>query len=612
MWACFTMIRSGILSRRIPARKPVPVSNHLTIVNAEMEGRIADLTVPIPRSKVFDILASESALKHLDLTPEEVEAGLTDGGGDGGIDSAYVFLNQELVTDEHEVFKPGFTAGPTHRGASLSLWLIQAKEERSFKSGTFVTVIDGLRDLLDLQKDRAALVAEGYSELILNRIFEYRDALVALRRVHPSTSVNFIYVTVGDRDTAANTVNVKAKTLSNLLKDDLGIGTSTVTLMGAEQIWDALKETPNYGSELRVLESFAHETASGDRSYVSLVTLKDYLAFITDDNDGSYRDYLFDGNVRHHEGSKASVNREISEGLADEDAPEFWWLNNGVTVICSAASSQGKTFALDDVQIVNGLQTSRTVFDSLRDADPADPALSRHVLVRIIESDDPPTINKVIRATNRQTPVKEESLRATDEVQLLVDRHMLDSGLYYDRRRNYYKNIGKPRGKIVSVKALTQAVLAIVLAKPDDARARPGDYLSDDAQYEKVFNDHAKVEIYPWAIRAQKLVDGFLLATPGMTTSERNDSRFLVSSDIVARKLGYLPSAAEHVLALGEVEEVVTAEEVDASLADLRKAFEREMKNTDSARDRLAKSKLFAGDFLGRKNPSPASKPGGQ
>ncbi len=580
------------------------MSNYLTIVNAELEARIADLPSPLPRSRVFDVLATEVALKHFDLTPDEIEAGLTDGGGDGGVDAAYVFLNQELVTEDHEVLQPGFVAGSSYRGASLSIWLIQAKEEKSFKSGTLVTVIDGLRDMLDLQKDRPRLEADGYSELILDRIFEFRDALVALRRVHPSASVNFAYVAIGDSSTTANTVKVKSRALETLIKDELSIGTPTVRLMGAEEIWDALKETPNYGSELRVLESFAHETADGERSYVCLVTLKDYLGFITDDNDGSYRDYLFDGNVRHHEGSKASVNREISEGLADEGAPEFWWLNNGVTVICSAASSQGKTFALDDVQIVNGLQTSRTIYDTLGSTDPSDPALARHVLVRIIESDDPATVNKVIRATNRQTPVREESLRATDEVQLLIDRHMLSEGLYYDRRRNYYKNIGKPRAKIVGVRALTQAMLAVVLGKPDDARARPGDYLSDDAQYETVFTIHAKVEIYPWAIRAQKLVDGFLSGVPGMTTSEKNDSRFLVAADVVRQRLGYSPSAAEHVLTLGDVDDVISEAEVAASLGDLRKAFAREMRRSGSARDRLAKSKLFAGQFLGRRKPT--------
>lgn len=572
-----------------------------------MEARIAEATPPVARSRVFDTLASEVVLQHLDLTAEEIEAGLTDGGGDGGIDAAYAFLNQELVTEEHEVLQDGFTPGSAYRGASLSLWIVQAKEEKSFKSGTLVTVADGVRDLLDLEKSRADLEKDGYSSIVLDRIFEFRDALVALRRLHPETSVHFAYVTQGDASDIAKAVVTKTNALDKLIQRDLEIGSFTAQMIGAEEIWDALKQTPNYGSELRVVESFAHETQGGDRSYVCLVTLKDYLAFIREEGSGAYRDYLFDGNVRHHEGASASVNREISQGLADTEAPEFWWLNNGVTVICSTASSQGKTFALDDVQIVNGLQTSRTIFDSLRDAKSDDPALARNVLVRIIESDDPATINRVIRATNRQTPVREESLRATDEVQLLIDRHMLTEGLFYDRRRNYYKNIGKPRAKIVGVRALTQAMLAITLGRPDDARARPGDYLSEDKQYAIVFSAHVKLEIYPWAFRAQKLVDALLAVSDGMTTSEKNDSRFLVAADIVRRQLGYAPSSAEQVLALGAVEDVVTAEQVEASLIDLRRAFAKEMKKTGSARDRLAKSKPFATKFLGRKNPTKAS-----
>jgi len=583
------------------------VSNFLTVVKAEMQARIAEATPPVARSRVFDTLASEVVLQHLDLSADEIEAGLTDGGGDGGIDAAYVFLNQELVTEEHEVLQDGFAPGSSYRGASLSLWIVQAKEEKSFKSGTLVTVADGVRDLLDLEKSRANLEKDGYSSIVLDRIFEFRDVLVALRRLHPETSVHFAYVTQGETSDIAKAVVTKTSALDKLIQRDLEIGSFTSQMVGAEEIWDALKQTPNYGSELRVVESFAHETPGGDRSYVCLVTLKDYLAFIREEGSGAYRDYLFDGNVRHHEGSSASVNREISQGLADSEAPEFWWLNNGVTVICSTASSQGKTFALDDVQIVNGLQTSRTIFDSLRDAKSDDPALARNVLVRIIESDDPATINRVIRATNRQTPVREESLRATDEVQLLIDRHMLTEGLFYDRRRNYYKNIGKPRAKIVGVRALTQAMLAITLGRPDDARARPGDYLSEDKQYATVFSAYVKLEIYPWAFRAQKLVDGLLAVSDGMTTSEKNDSRFLVAADVVRRKLGYAPSSADQVLALGAVEDVITAEQVELSLTDLRKAFAREMKKTGSARDRLAKSKPFATKFLGRKNPIKAS-----
>jgi len=51
-----------------PIERAPLASNYLTIVSAEMEARVADLATPSPRSKVFDVLASEVALKHFDST----------------------------------------------------------------------------------------------------------------------------------------------------------------------------------------------------------------------------------------------------------------------------------------------------------------------------------------------------------------------------------------------------------------------------------------------------------------------------------------------------------------------------------------------------------------
>jgi hypothetical protein len=56
------------------------------------------------------------------------------------------------------------------------------------------------------------------------------------------------------------------------------------------------------------------------------------------------------------------------------DAPEFWWLKNGVTVVCSKASVIGKTYSLNDVQVVNGLQTSYVNFTVLHAAPEDHPA----------------------------------------------------------------------------------------------------------------------------------------------------------------------------------------------------------------------------------------------
>jgi hypothetical protein len=138
------------------------------------------------------------------------------------------------------------------------------------------------------------------------------------------------------------------------------------------------------------------------------------------DEHGQLRKYIFDWNVRDYEGA-VEVNKEIAETLAAAKAPEFWWLNNGTTVICSRASTQGKTFSLDDVQVVNGLQTSVTIHEHLGGATDDDPARSRSLLVRVIVTEDHDTRDRVIRATNRQTYVPVASLRATDQIQRDLD-----------------------------------------------------------------------------------------------------------------------------------------------------------------------------------------------
>ena len=147
------------------------------------------------------------------------------------------------------------------------------------------------------------------------------------------------------------------------------------------------------------------EVATSDNSHIALVTLRDYYNLIVGEN-GRLRRHLFEYNVRDYEGN-VSVNQEIRRSLGDPESPQFWWLNNGVTILCSA----GKTYSLSDIQIVNGLQTSHEIYEALRRG--ATPETDgRMLLVRIIVTDDPAVRDQVIRATNRQTSVKDSSLRA--------------------------------------------------------------------------------------------------------------------------------------------------------------------------------------------------------
>jgi hypothetical protein len=62
------------------------------------------------------------------------------------------------------------------------------------------------------------------------------------------------------------------------------------------------------------------------------------------------------------------VNEDIRDTLKDAASPDFWWLNNGVTVLATAASVIGNSIHMDDIQIVNGLQTTESIFRHFNDS----------------------------------------------------------------------------------------------------------------------------------------------------------------------------------------------------------------------------------------------------
>ena len=73
------------------------------------------------------------------------------------------------------------------------------------------------------------------------------------------------------------------------------------------------------------------------RALVGLVKLDDYLRFLRKDGSTVMRDELFAVNVRDYAGAGISVNNAIAETLAADTQSEFWWLNNGITLIADEA-----------------------------------------------------------------------------------------------------------------------------------------------------------------------------------------------------------------------------------------------------------------------------------
>ena len=278
--------------------------------------------------------------------------------------------------------------------------------------------------------------------------------------------------------------------------------------------------------------------------------LKDYKEIVTGPS-GTLKRYLFESNVRDYLGENR-VNEDIAASLADPDGPEFWWLNNGVTILATGASSAGKILTLHDVQIVNGLQTTESIFRHFRKGETV--SLDRSLLVKVIVSTDSEVRDKIIRATNNQSLVEAASLHATDKIQRDIEEVLEREDWYYERRKNYYRNIGKPPARFVTPLYIAAGYIALMMKNPAAAARLKSRFMRTQEGYESVFSDATPLEVWVVITEVLKRTEEHLSKI--RATTEQQTERFLsswrnlVAFLCVARLLGSFDFTTQQLVSL--------------------------------------------------------------
>src|SRR3546814_11642862 len=100
------------------------------------------------------------------------------------------------------------------------------------------------------------------------------------------------------------------------------------------------------------------------------------------------------------------------------------------------------------------------------------------------------------------------------------------------RQKNFYKNEGRPLANIIGIAEMAQTVMAILLQRPNDARARPSSLIKDDTDYTKIFNEAYDVRIYTISAKMKKIADQALRNAEGIEsrTEERRVGKGWVST----------------------------------------------------------------------------------
>lgn len=487
-------------------------TNEQILLNEILKQKAEEFAEPLSDSEFFEFYSAIQILKEFELGYDEVRSGMAGASHDGGADSLYLFVNGDLIKEDSNV-KEKYKKNP-----DIEFVLIQSKREQSFGEDALLKFSRLCSNLLNLEFNREDYVGR-YNDNVLSTFGLFRDTYLTLVTKTPSLKISIFYASLGDD------VHINVQNQANDLKNDVAAKLPTadvdVYFVGAKELVKYSQERPN---EVHRLVTSVAPLSTSEKVFIALTNIAEYHKFISDD--GKLMRHIFESNVRDYQG-KTNVNKEIQETLSQSNAEEFWWLNNGVTILGTDATAPGgKELIVHNPQIVNGLQTSSEIHrffsnnpDKLKEEE-------RSVLVRVIVPNSEETRDKIIRATNSQTPIPKSSLRATDHVHRNIEEYFKSRSLYYDRRKNFYKNEGKKPKEIISLPFLSQCLMATLLQKPDSARARPSTLLENDASYDKLFHPTNALKTYYLLAYWGRSIETVLKDSKKYLTPEISDIKF--------------------------------------------------------------------------------------
>lgn len=476
-------------------------------------------------SDYFEFFSASQILKNQGLSDDEVDNGIVGKGLDGGCDSIYLFLNNLLITPDvvEHISAP--------KDSILEMIIIQSKKTTSFGENAVMKWKTISGNLLDLSKTTTDFMTR-YNADVLEAFTMFRDTYTRLITSRVKLKFKFYYATLAS-ELHPNVIQ-QAEELKDTIKGLFPNAVVEVTFVDS----DALFDMYNAVIENRVNLKFADIPISpNQKNYIALVDLKSYFNFIVND-EGDVRKSFFDSNVRDYQG-KNNVNSSISETLHRADDNDFWWLNNGVTVLASEATLvNNRELQIVNPEIVNGLQTSMEIYNYFSENREALESEKRSILLRIIVPDNEESRDQIIFATNNQTNIPKATLRVTDPIHLQIEMYFKSRGLFYDRRKNYYKNQGRKPAEIVGVSFLAQCLITIFLKKPDHARARPSTLLNDEKTYNELYEKNNDLEVFYRVALLGKKIQRNVRSGSNYSSAEKSDILYYVLYAVIADVLG--------------------------------------------------------------------------
>ena len=386
-------------------------------------------------SRAFVLLAVST---YLNVELSEAKSILTDGGGDAGIDSIYIGDTTDL---------------------ELPVTIFQGKYKRNletdanFPANEVQKVVTTIWTIFDRDKDIGTINPTLKAEI------------EEIRSLISDGYIPVVKVVLFNNGLTWNNEGQQHLTNANFPKDQVEF-----EHINHENIVDFIQSTKEIKASLKLTgESFV-ENFNFKRVLIGKVNVAEIANLFRNHGDG-----LLEKNIRRYLGlNRNRVNEAIQETLLGDNKDNFYFKNNGITMVCrkfsyNALQEKNWDMIAEDLQIINGGQTCKTIEQTIENN--ADKDFSQvYVLIRLYElsadEDNESLINEITLATNSQNPVDLSDLRSNDIIQRTLETDIRILGYNYRRK----KDIASTNEAIIPLSVAAQAIFAIWRKKPHVAK----------------------------------------------------------------------------------------------------------------------------------------------
>ncbi|MGO8093804.1 AIPR family protein [Rhizobium leguminosarum] len=469
---------------------------------------------------------SAYCIMHRDFSEHtELSEVVVAGGLDTGIDSAATFLN-----DIHVITPAQVAEIASRQRIEADFCFIQSKTSRSLSAAEIGSFLQGVKEFFGAKYMPA-------NESIADKR-DLSDAVFSVSVKFKSKPRLHLYYCYTGRFQGDKVVNARVQAGVAELHAYGLFADIQFTFVDADRLQERYQEVNlRIEREIQMNEFASLPQIPGIRqAYLGLLPCKELVKLLSN-SDGKLHKALFNENVRDFLSSN-SVNDEITATVASPtEQSKLAALNNGITIVARGVNLVGKKFTLSDYQIVNGCQTSNIIFhnqDKLQD-DTAVP-------VKIIQAEDRDIVNDIVRATNRQTEVKDEAFVVLGEFHKKLERFFIsiderqDEKIVYERRKRQYADTTYTTQNIITLTSLTNAFVSCYMEDPVTANDYYGVLLK---RFERTMyiEEHS---MWPYLLSA-KILRGIEKLFTGSAKNNLWKFRFIIAM-MVRRSFGSPPA----------------------------------------------------------------------